>query len=36
MVKRSSYKSNSSDNPDRVRKNSNMRDRSTINRMHMY
>lgn len=36
MVKKGSYKSNTSDNPDRVRKNSNMRDRSTINRMHMY
>lgn len=36
MVKNGSYKSNTSDNPDRVRKNSNMRDRSTINRMHMY
>ena len=36
MVKTNSYKANSSDNPDRKRKNGNMRDRSTINRIHMY
>ena len=36
MVKTNSYKANSSDNPDRKRKNGNMRDRATINRIHMY
>lgn len=36
MKKHGINKGNSSDNPDRVRKNSNMRDRSTINRIHMY
>ena len=36
MKKHTINKGNSSDNPDRVRKNNNMRDRSTINRIHMY
>ena len=36
MAKHGINKSKSSDNPDRVRKNSNERDRSTINRIRMY
>lgn len=36
MKKHGINKGTSSDNPDRVRKNNNMRDRSTINRIHMY
>ena len=36
MAKHGINKGKSSDNPDRVRKNSNERDRSTINRIRMY
>ena len=36
MAKHGINKSTSSDNPDRVRKNSNMRDRATIKRIRMY